>query len=81
MERTDQQGQQPTPAESSLLDRYAAADQNCRDIATQVGTGYDENPQWRAAERTAEHLWKQALDAGHTADEILTAAKTATQES
>lgn len=59
-------------SEPSLLDRYAAANQKCRDIAAEVGVrNCDENPCWRAAEREAEHLWKQARAAGHSVDEIL----------
>lgn len=72
-ERNGQLAEQPTPAEPSLLTRYARACQTCRDIAAQVGPGYDEHPQWRAAEREAEDLWKQARAAGHTVAEILTA--------
>lgn len=76
MDGTDQVSDQPTPAEPSPLDRYAAASQTCRDVARQVGPGYDEHPDWRAAERTADDLWKQARAAGHTVDEILAAART-----
>jgi len=73
VDRNGQSSAQPTPAESSLLTRYAAASQTCRDIAQQIGPGYDDNTRWRAAEREAEHLWKQARAAGHTVDEILAA--------
>lgn len=63
--------QQPT-----LLDQYAAANQNCRNIAAEVGVKHcDEDPRWRAAEREAEHLWKQARAAGRTVAEILAAGR------
>jgi len=77
-------GQRPAhPAESSsepsLVDRYAAANQTCRDIAQKVGArNCDENPEWRAAEREAEHLWTQARDAGHTVDELMAASRVTT---
>jgi len=60
---------------ATLLDRYAAANQNCRGIAQEVGVDHDEDPRWRAAEREAEHLWKQARAAGHTVAEILAAGR------
>lgn len=62
--------QQPT-----LLDRYAATNQTCRDIAAEVGAHYDEDPRWRAAEREAERLWTQAREAGHAVAEILAAGR------
>jgi hypothetical protein len=62
--------QQPT-----VLDRYAAANQNCRNIAAEIGVDYEEHPRWRAAEREAEHLWKQARAAGHAVAEILAAGR------
>lgn len=71
MDRSHDTGDQP-----SLLTQYAAANQRCRDIAAEVGVRHcDENPAWRAAEREAEHLWKQAREAGHTIDEILAAGR------
>jgi hypothetical protein len=58
-----------------LVGRYAAANQRCRDIGQQVGVRHcDEDPQWRAAEREAEALWKQARAAGHTAADLIAAA-------
>lgn len=72
----DSQLQYRARAESTLLDQYAAANQACRDIAAQVGVRHcDEDPQWRAAEREAETLWKQARAAGHTVEEILAAGR------
>lgn len=62
----------------NLVDQYAAANQTCRDIAKQIGPGYDEHPDWRAAERTTEHLWAQARDAGHTVDELMAASRVTT---
>jgi hypothetical protein len=72
---TDQQAEQHSPA-PTLLDLYTAANQNCRNIAQQVGIKHcDEDPTWRAAEREAEHLWTQAREAGHTVAEILAAGR------
>ncbi|WP_327403850.1 hypothetical protein OG194_29715 [Streptomyces sp. NBC_01288] len=64
------------PDQPSLLDRYAAASQRCRQIGQQVGLRRcDEDPEWRAAEREAEALWKIGLAAGHTRDELIAASK------
>jgi hypothetical protein len=62
--------------QSSLLEHYAAASQRCRDISRQLGfQRCDEDPTWRAAERQAEHLWKQAREAGIPADDLIAASK------
>ncbi|MFF3310503.1 hypothetical protein [Streptomyces sp. NPDC002952] len=62
--------------EPSLLDQYAAASQRCVDIAQQVGVRHcDEDPQWRAAEREAEAIWKAARAAGYTSAELIAAGK------
>jgi len=73
---TDREQAQPTPAEPNLPARYADASETCRAIARQVGPGYDEHPEWRAAERTANQLWKQARAVGHTVNELLAASRT-----
>jgi len=58
-----------------LVARYAAANQRCRDIGQQIGVRHcDEDPKWRAAEREAEALWKQARAVGHTAAALIAAA-------
>ncbi|MGW0837514.1 hypothetical protein [Streptomyces prunicolor] len=62
--------EQPT-----ILDRYAAANQACRDIAAEVGVDYEEHPRWRAAERHAEQVWQQARAAGHTVKQITSAGR------
>jgi len=71
-ESIDQPAQQPTPA----LYAYAAASQNCRDIATEVGIrNCDDDPNWRAAERDANTRFDEAITAGHNADEVLKAGR------
>ncbi|MGQ5640785.1 MULTISPECIES: hypothetical protein [unclassified Streptomyces] len=35
----------------------------------------DEDPTWRAVEREAEHLWKQAREAGVPAADLIAASK------
>lgn len=62
--------EQPT-----VLDRYAAANQACRDIAAEIGVDYETHPRWRAAERVAEQLWQQAREAGHTVKTITAAGR------
>ncbi|MEV1063405.1 hypothetical protein [Streptomyces sp. NPDC050263] len=66
-----------TPAgQPSLLERYAAATQRCRDIAKDIGfRDCDTNPRWRAADRQAEAVWKQALAAGHTSEQLTAASR------
>jgi hypothetical protein len=59
---------------SDLPARYAAAVQKGRDIASQAGARYDENPQWRANEHEVEALWQQARTAGHTVAELMDAS-------
>lgn len=67
--------------EPSLLDRYAAATQRCRDIAKEIGfRDSDTDPRWRAADRKAEAIWKEALAAGHTADELTAASRAKTDD-
>ncbi|MDX5570260.1 hypothetical protein PYK79_52885 [Streptomyces sp. ID05-04B] len=65
-----------TPTEPSLLEQYAAATARCREIAKEIGhRDCDTHPRWRTADRAAESLWKQALAAGHTADELTAASR------
>ncbi|WP_460071108.1 hypothetical protein [Streptomyces sp. YKOK-I1] len=69
---THPQPQQPTPA----LDAYAQAAQTCRDIAQQTGVrNCDDNPDWRAAEQTANTRYDEARAAGHSVDEVLKAGR------
>lgn len=64
------------PDQPSLLDRYAAASQRCREIGQKAGLRRcDEDPNWRAAEREAEALWKIGIAAGLTRDELIAASK------
>ena len=64
-------------AQPSLADRFAAAAQASRDIARQIGAGYDEHPRWRAAERTADDLWSLARNAGYSVNALVSAAAAA----
>jgi len=66
----------PQDQPASLLDRYAAATQRCRAIAQEVGhRDCDTHPRWRAADREAEAVWKEALAAGHSAEELTAASR------
>ncbi|MCI3277612.1 hypothetical protein [Streptomyces cylindrosporus] len=49
-----------------ILTQYADANQAVRETAHRLGAGYDETPEWRGAERTAEQLWSQARAEGHS---------------
>jgi hypothetical protein len=74
MERTDQHGQQPSPAVTA----YAHAAQDCRDIAQQAGVrNCDNDPEWRASEYQAEQRYTEARTAGHSAAEVLKAGRAA----
>jgi len=66
-----------TPAgEPSLLERYAAATQRCRNVAKEIGfRDCDTNPRWRAADREAEAIWQEALAAGHTREQLTAASR------
>jgi hypothetical protein len=66
-----------TPAgEASLLERYAAATQRCRDIAAEIDWhDCDTHPRWRAADREAEAIWQEALAAGHTREQLTAASR------
>lgn len=55
---------------------YAQAAQSCRDIAAEVGVrNCDADPDWKAAEQTANDLFAKAVNAGHNVDDVLKAGR------
>lgn len=68
-ERTDHAN-----AEPSLITAYVDAVQACREIGTRIGVRHcDDDPDWKAAEWRADHLYDKARAAGHTVEELLAA--------
>lgn len=66
----------PQPQHSPAVAAYAQAAQNCRDIAAEVGIrNCDDDLNWRAAELVANARFDEALDAGHSYDEVLKAGQ------
>lgn len=60
------------------ISAYAHAAQDCRDIAAQTGVrNCDNDPQWRASEYEAEQRYTEARATGHTATDVLRAARAA----
>lgn len=71
---TSQTSAQHSPA----IAAYGHAAQDCRDIAQQVGiSNCDTDPEWRASEYEAEKRYDEARAAGHSADSVLKAGRTA----
>lgn len=74
MDRTHQSQPQHSPEVAA----YAHAAQNCRDIAAEVGLrNCDNDLDWLAAELVANTRFDEALNAGHSYDEVLKAGRKA----
>ncbi|MFJ8798492.1 hypothetical protein [Streptomyces sp. NPDC102487] len=54
----------------SLVEQLVATQRTCREIATRVGTGYGLDPEWRAADRRCDDLWRRARAAGSSQEEL-----------
>ena len=64
------------PQQQPVLAAYADANQQCRDIAANVGIdNCESDPDWQAANGRVNDLYDQALTAGHSVDEILEAGR------
>lgn len=59
-----------------LVNRFAASQQLCRDIAQRVGLlQCDDSQEWRDAETETNRIWDLAHEAGHTSAVLLAACK------
>ncbi|MET7944261.1 hypothetical protein [Streptomyces sp. NPDC005302] len=59
-----------------LVNRFAAANQTCRDIAQRVGVREcDDSQEWRDAETECNRLWDLAHEGGHSSATLLAAGK------